>query len=95
MGRQKLSAVVGSPIEEKMRIHRERLGHTMDTYTMLIRSKHPIRCLEHNSAVSAYCENDNRLLCPSCLIGRSQHKLHRVYPVDKCQQQILNGAKKM
>ncbi len=43
-------------IEDKLRRNREKLTHTLDTYTMLIRSSTPIRCLEHNSVVSIFCE---------------------------------------
>lgn len=43
-------------VEAKLRQNRERLTHTLDTYTMLIRSKHPLRCLEHNSTLSIYCQ---------------------------------------
>lgn len=82
-------------IEEKLRKNREKLGHTLDTYTMLIRSKHPIRCLEHNSIVSIYCETENRLLCTNCIFGKNDHKFHKMTPIDKSHDKLIENIEKM
>lgn len=58
-------------VEERLRRNREKLVHTLDTYTMLIRSNSQIRCLEHNSVVSIFCETENRLLCTNCVFGKN------------------------
>jgi len=64
------------------------LSKTLDTYTLLIRSKNPIRCLEHNSNISIYCETEQKLLCANCIFGRVEHKFHRVTPIDHSYDKI-------
>jgi hypothetical protein len=64
------------------------LTKQLDTYTLLIRSKNPIRCLEHNSNISIYCETEQKLLCANCIFGRVEHKFHRVTPIDHSYEKI-------
>jgi hypothetical protein len=71
-----------------MKKNRERLCNTLDTYTLLIRSNHPIRCLEHNSTISIYCETEQKLLCSNCIFSKLDHKYHKVVPVDKVFDKI-------
>ena len=78
-----------------MRHNREKLTHTLDTYTMLIHSNNPIRCLEHNSVVSVFCESDNTLLCSNCMLGKVEHKFHKMTPIDKSETLVRDRLPKM
>lgn len=82
-------------IEDKLRRNRERLTHTLDTYSMLIRSNTPIRCLEHNSVVSIFCETEGRLLCTNCVFGKNEHKFHRISPIDKSHDRIRDSLQRL
>jgi hypothetical protein len=82
-------------IEDKLKRNREKLTHTLDTYSMLIRSNTPIRCLEHNSVVSIFCETEGRLLCTNCVFGRNDHKFHRISPIDKSHERIRDSLQRL
>ncbi len=62
---------------------------------MLIRSGHPIRCLEHNSVVSIFCESENRLLCTNCVFGKNDHRFHKIHPIDKSYEKVRLEIDKM
>jgi hypothetical protein len=62
---------------------------------MLIRSNNPIRCLEHNSVISIFCETEGRLLCTNCVFGKNEHKFHRINPVDKSYDKMKESLEKM
>lgn len=60
----------------------------IDTCALMVQSNAPMRCLEHNSVLSLYCETEQRLLCANCVFRNGAHRLHKVYPLEKCYLQI-------
>ena len=54
-----------------------------------------MRCLEHNSVVSVFCESDNRLLCSNCMLGKVEHKFHKMVPIDKSEALLRERVEKM
>ena len=67
----------------------------LENYILLIRSKNPIRCLEHNTNLSLYCETEQKLLCANCIFGRQDHKFHRVVPIDRSLDKIERDIEAM
>jgi hypothetical protein len=83
-----LNTSVDKGAKLKLSRSREKLTQDLNTYTLLIRSRNPIRCLEHNTNISIYCETEQKLLCANCIYGRTEHKFHRVTPLDRSLDKI-------
>ncbi len=78
-----------------MQYNRSNLCNNLDTYTLLIRMRKPIRCMQHNSNISLYCESEQKLLCANCIMGKNVHKYHKVTPIEKCMGQLEQDISKM
>ena len=61
----------------------------------MIRSDNAIRCLEHNSPLSLFCQNENKLLCSNCVFGSTAHKFHKVVPIDRSKVTLNQQIAKM
>jgi hypothetical protein len=62
---------------------------------LIFETNAPLRCLEHNSVLSLYCETEQKLLCANCIFRNGLHRHHRVLPIDKCYKQIVRDIEQM
>lgn len=90
--RQKIS---DEAITAKMKSMRDKLCNTLDAYILILETNAPLRCLEHNSVLSLYCETEQKLLCANCVYRSNSHKLHKVFPIEKCYKQIARDVEQM
>lgn len=82
-------------IASKMKTMRQKLCTTLDAHILILETHAPMRCLEHNSVLSLYCETEQKLLCANCVYRSNNHKLHRVFPLQKCYKQISRDVEQM
>jgi len=77
---------------ESLRKTREKICNTLDAYILIFRTDSPMRCLEHNSVLSLYCETEQKLLCANCVYKNGNHRLHKIYPLEKCYKNIARDV---
>jgi len=37
-----------------------------------------LRCIEHNSSIILYCQDDHKLVCSNCVFSTQNHKKHQI-----------------
>jgi hypothetical protein len=58
-------------------------------------NKMPQKCFQHNNNYTLYCENDQKPICASCMYQNQIHKLHKVLPLNSCEDQLQRDCQKL